>query len=64
MKVSIWDLIEYILLAFFAIMNGVALVTLLPGKPVAAMIVLIASILLAIVLAIQFLRKVFSQKPK
>lgn len=60
MKNSFWDLLEFILLAFFAVVNGVALVTLLPGNSPAPMIVLIASILLAIVLLIQFIRKLRS----
>lgn len=61
MKASIWDFLEFVLLAFFAVINGVALVTILPGKSPAPMIVLIASILLAIVLLIQFIRKMRSQ---
>ncbi len=61
MKASIWDFLEFILLAFFAVINGVALVTILPGNSLAPMIVLITSILLAIVLLIQFIRKMRSQ---
>ena len=56
-----WDFLEFILLSFFAVMNGVALVTILPSDSPAPMIVLIASILLAIILLIQFIRKMRSQ---
>ena len=57
MKVSVWDFLEFVLLSFFAIVNGVALLTLIPGDAWSQWSVLIASILLAIVLLIQFLRK-------
>ncbi|MBA7512527.1 hypothetical protein ES705_04532 [subsurface metagenome] len=57
MRGNIFDLLEFILLAFFAAVSGVVLATSLPSATSSRIIVLVATILLLVILLIQFIRK-------
>ena len=57
MKSGIFDLAEFALLAFFAAVNGIVLILSNLFSSEAKVLILVATILLLLVLIIQFLRK-------